>query len=217
MKGDVGRARSRDHAGRNDLDRLRGQDGVLHGRQDLDDREAALRGEGRSSIADRFEAPGPDKKPHSVIVRGDLDVDGLEWPAHDAVSVLVVEGQLRARYVWLYGDAHVRIAAGVEVEDVLAASGGGLFEVVAGGIRARAVLQQYEHTIVARKGKLEALVVGDEDQVDAVSYAADELDITELLVWPVIANEEDGCDELAVRKLLRAKKDVLRARLPRTK
>jgi hypothetical protein len=66
-------------------------------------------------------------------------------------------------------------------------------------------------------GAERTLVVGDEDQVDAVSYAADELDITELLVSPAIANEEDGWDELAVRKLLRAKRDVLRARLPRTK
>ena len=147
------------------------------------------------------------RHPHSVVVRGDLEVDGLEWAADDTTCFLLVEGSVTARYAWLAGSSQVRIARDLLVEDVLVATGDGDLE-IRGALTARAILQQGEHTITTRRAP-DALVAGGSDQVDAVTYD----DPAVLVVRAAVS--EDELDPAAVRKLLRAGKPVLRDRLPR--
>jgi hypothetical protein len=160
---------------------------------------------------ERLEAPSTAAGPTSIVVRGDLDVDGIELASDDKPLFLIVTGELRARYAWLFGTVHVHVAKGARLSELIVATGGdddGWLD-VRGGLSAQAIVQT-PGSLIQVKGRLDALVIGTDDEVPPPAYGSE--DAPTLFVPAALDDNE--LDPDGVRKLLRAKKPVFLPEIP---
>lgn len=161
--------------------------------------------------ADRLTTPGTDAAPYSIVVRGDLDLDGLELASDGPKLFLMVTGELRARYAWLCGNVHLHVGKGVRLAEMLVASEGdddGWID-IKGGLSAQAIVVNPGFQ-VQLTGKRDALAIGNDDEIDKPAYAPD--DASQLFDPSVLDEDEWSPQKMLAR--LRASKPVFRAQIP---